>query len=125
MTPKDVVTALWDRIQARDWAGVGALVAVDAVVEWPVTGERIVGRDRFLRVQMEYPEGWSIRVLRVVAEGEWVASEVEVPHVDAGLFRDAAFWTVRDGVIVAGTEYWTTPGSEEVPPWRRDITELM
>jgi ketosteroid isomerase-like protein len=120
-----VINALWDRIEARDWAGVGELVAEDAVVEWPVTAERIVGRTRFVRVQSAYPEGWSIRVLRVLAHGEQAASEVEVPHTDLGVFRAASFWTVRAGRIVRGREYWTGPDAEEVPPWRVPLTEPL
>ncbi|MFI9119383.1 hypothetical protein ACIGW0_08305 [Streptomyces bikiniensis] len=38
----DVAGALWERMRARDWDGLAALFAEDAVVEWPVSGERIV-----------------------------------------------------------------------------------
>lgn len=117
---------MWDRIEARDWAAVGELVAEDAVVEWPVSGERIVGRDNFVAVQSEYPEGWSIRLLRLVAagaEGEEVASEVEVPHAEFGVFRAASFWTVREGRITAGREYWTDLGGARPPEWRAKFTE--
>jgi ketosteroid isomerase-like protein len=123
MQPSDVVTALWERIQARDWAGVAGLVADDAVVEWPVSSERIVGRDNYVAVNREYPEGWSIRVLRIVAEGDQVASEVEVPHAGLGVFRVASFWTVADGLIVRGTEYWTSLGTDASPPWRAAYVE--
>ncbi|MFC7922040.1 nuclear transport factor 2 family protein [Streptomyces cinereoruber] len=53
----DVVGALWDRMQARDRDGLAALLAEDAVVEWPVSGERITGRDDYVAVNREYPEG--------------------------------------------------------------------
>jgi ketosteroid isomerase-like protein len=125
MESKDVIVALWHRIQARDWAGVGELIAADAVIEWPDTAERIVGREAFVRVQREYPEGWSIAVLRLVAEGDQVVSEVEVPHTGLGVFRAASFWTVVDGMVVEGREYWSTPGSDPVPAWRQSITEPM
>lgn len=57
MNAAEVVTELWSRIDARDWAGAGELIAPDAVVEWPVSRERIVGRENFIAVQSEYPEG--------------------------------------------------------------------
>ncbi|MFF3212084.1 nuclear transport factor 2 family protein [Streptomyces sp. NPDC002886] len=125
MEPLRVVEALWDRIQARDWDGVARLIAQDAVVEWPVSAERIVGRENFVAVNSEYPEGWSIRVLRIVAAGDEVASEVEVPHEDLGVFRAASFWTVRDGLIVRGTEYWTSPGADPRPQWRAAWVEPL
>lgn len=112
-------------MEARDWAGVAALMAEDAVVEWPVSAERIVGRKNYLAVNSEYPEGWSIRLLRVVADGEQAVSEVEVPQEGVGLFRVVSFWTVRDGRITSGREYWSGPGAEPVPDWRLPYVERI
>ncbi|MGH3313646.1 MAG: nuclear transport factor 2 family protein [Streptomyces sp.] len=125
MEPSEIVRKLWDATQARNWAGVGELLADDLVVEWPVTGERIVGRENYVSVNAEYPEGWSIRVLRIVADGEEVVSEVEVPHESMGLFRVASFWTIRGGKIVRGREYWTEPGSETSPEWRAPYVQRV
>jgi ketosteroid isomerase-like protein len=114
-------------MQARDWEGVGSLVAEGVVVEWPVSGERIVGRENYVRINAEYPEGWEIRVLRIVADGdgEAVVSEVEVPHETMGVHRAVSFWTVRDGLIVEGREYWTQPGSDPAPEWREGLVERL
>lgn len=120
-----VIEALWQRIEARDWPGVGALVAEDVVVEWPITAERIVGRANFVAVNSEYPAGWSIQVQRIVADGETVVSEVHVPHVELGMFHAASFWTVREGLVVRGREFWTTPGSEPTPEWRVPYVEAI
>jgi ketosteroid isomerase-like protein len=121
--PSEVVRALWNRIQDRDWVGVGELVAEHAVIDWPASRERITGRDNFVAVNREYPEGWSIHVLRVVAEDDQVTSEVEVPHSGLGMFRVASFWTVIDNRIVRGTEYWTTLGADDAPQWRSRYVE--
>lgn len=118
MEPKDIVQELWDRMQARDWSGLGELLADDLVVEWPVSAERIVGRENYVTINAEYPEGWAINVLRIVEDGEVVVSEVEVPHGTRGIFQVVSFWTVRDGHIVDGREYWTCLGSAASPQWR-------
>ncbi|MFD2766484.1 nuclear transport factor 2 family protein [Micromonospora eburnea] len=118
MEPTKIVQELWDRMQARDWAGLGELLADDLVVEWPVSAERIVGREHYVRINAEYPEGWAIKVLRIVADGEVVVSEVEVPHETMGVHRVASFWTVRDGKIIDGREYWTCLGADPSPEWR-------
>lgn len=120
-----VVRRLWDRMEARDWSGVGELLAEDVVVEWPTSGERIVGRDNYVSINSEYPEGWSIRVLRIVAEGEEVVSEVQVPHESMGVHQVASFWTVRDGRIVAGREYWSERGADPSPAWRAKWVEPL
>ncbi|MFF3000124.1 nuclear transport factor 2 family protein [Streptomyces sp. NPDC057950] len=125
MEPWGVIEALWDRIQARDWSGVADLVAEDVVVEWPVSAERIVGNKNFVAVNSEYPGGWSIRVLRIVADGSEVVSEVEVPHDEFGVFRVASFWTVQQGRIVRGREYWTSVGADPRPEWRAALAEPM
>ena len=125
MEPSIVVEKLWACIQARYWAGVAELIAEDAVIEWPVSAERIVGRENFAAVNSGYPEGWSIHLLRVVAEGDQVVSEVEIPHKELGTFRAVSLWTVRDGKIVNGREYWTSPGSDPRPEWRAKFVEPM
>jgi ketosteroid isomerase-like protein len=123
MEPERVVRGLWDRIEARDWSGAGALLAPDIRVEWPATGEVFVGRDNFLAVQSEYPEGWTINVIRTVAEGAVVVSEVEVPHAEFGIFRAASFWTVHDDLVTEATEYWVNVGGEQPPEWRSQYAQ--
>ncbi|WP_432083103.1 nuclear transport factor 2 family protein [Streptomyces sp. WAC 04229] len=127
MEPTAIVQEFWSRMQARDWAGLGALLADDLVVEWPVSAERIVGRADFVAVNAEYPEGWSIHVLRVVADGdgETVVSEVEVPHETMGIHRVVSLWTVRDDRITGGREYWTELGSDPSPEWRAELVQPL
>ncbi len=120
MRADEIVTLFWERIQARDWGGVHALLAPDVVLEYPATGERFEGADTVVAINRQYPEGWSIHVQRVVAgpDGDTVVSEVEVPQDGVGIFAAASFWQVRDGVITAGREYWVMCGGEEPPAWR-------
>lgn len=125
MESSDIIRALWDRIDARDWPGVAALLADDVQVCWPASGELITGADNFVAVQAEYPEGWSIHVLAVVADGERVVSEVEVPLEGVGVFRVASFWTVTDGRVAAGTEYWIGVGTDPAPAWRAPYVRLV
>lgn len=125
MDAATVIKELWTRTQARDWDGVGEMVADDAVVEWPVSAERIVGRANYVAINREYPEPWEIRVLRIISSGDEVVSEVEVAHGTMGMFRAASFWTVRDGKIVDGTEYWTSLGSEQGRPDRAAFVQQM
>lgn len=124
MNPETVVRSLWERIEARDWAGLEELLHEDVVVDWPASRELIVGRDNFVAVQSEYPEGWSIRVLRILSQGAEVVSEVEVPHENVGIFRGVSIWTVSGGKIARAREYWTRLGGDERPAWREDLTTI-
>jgi ketosteroid isomerase-like protein len=125
MDAATVVRELWTRAQARDWDGFGELVAQDAVIEWPVSSERIVGRANYVAVNREYPEGWEIRILRVVGPGDQAASEVEVQHASMGTFRAASFWTVTGGKITSAVEYWTSLGSGQGRADRAAYVEAM
>jgi ketosteroid isomerase-like protein len=116
--PGEVVRSLWERFQARDWDAAAELLAADVVVDWPQTRERMRGRENVIAVNRNYPEGWTIRVLRVLQEGDEAVSEVAVDHVEFGTFHAASFFDVRDGRIARATEYWVDPPSGEPPAWR-------
>lgn len=116
--PAAVVRAYWEGMQARDWAAVHRLLAPDVVVEWTASNEQFVGPDAVVGVNRAYPEGWSIRVRGIVADGDHVVSDVEVPMDGVGVFRVAAFATVRDGLIATSQEYWIGVGDDEPPAWR-------
>ena len=74
------------------------------------TSERLAGREEVIRFQREYPEPWGdLAVLRALGDARAAAVEVEVRAPD-GVFRMAAFWDVRDGLLARATEYWVDPG---------------
>lgn len=116
--PETAVRELWARLAARDWDGCADVLAPDVVVEWPASGERFCGRDAYLGVNRAYPEGWSTRVVAVVADGSTVVSEVEVPLDGVGIFAVMSIWTVESGRITRGREYWITVNGDEPPAWR-------
>ncbi|THA45405.1 nuclear transport factor 2 family protein [Streptomyces sp. A1136] len=144
MEPLKVVARLWERIEARDWDGVAKLVAEDAVIEWPVSGERIVGRANFIAVLAEDDDadgvgvgsgagvgdpgedahGASVEVLRLLADGDLVVTEVEIPQEHV-VYRAVSLWTVRDGEVVGAREYWTSPGQDPAPRWRAGYVEPL
>jgi len=113
MNAGEVVAELWRRIQARDWDAVGDLLAEDFVLEWPHDQVRIRGRSNFVEFNRSYPEGWSIEVLWIVAEGNRAVSEVRVPHPTVGPWFALSFFEVVDGRITRGREYWVAERSEE------------
>jgi ketosteroid isomerase-like protein len=121
--PAETIQAYWGRIEARDWDGVGAVLAEDVVFEWPHSGERFRGRDAVVGMNRAYPEGWSIDVRRIVEQDDVAVSEVRVPFKDEAVFHVASFFEVRDGLITAAVEYWVEAGQEAPPEWRGRFTE--
>lgn len=117
-----VVEALWQGLEARDWDAVAALLADEFVCEWPVSNERIRGRDNLLAVNRDYPGDWHIVVRRIVAEGVRAASEVAVrigDRVDVAV----SFYELRDGRIAREVDYWPEP--YPAPSWRAHLVEAM
>ncbi len=125
MDSTEVVAELWRRIQARDWDGVGELLAEDFLLEWPNTRIRIRGRTNFVEFNRSYPEGWSIEVLRVIGAGSVAVSEVRVPHPTVGPYYALSFFEVADGRLVRGREYWVEERYEEPAPERARWFEPM
>jgi len=113
MKPSDIVDQFWRRIQARDWDAVGELLADEFVLEWPNARVCIRGRTNFVEFNRSYPEGWSIEVLRIVAEGNTAVSEVRVPHPTVGPHYALSFLEVEGGRLTRGREYWIEERYEE------------
>jgi ketosteroid isomerase-like protein len=123
--PEEIVAELWRRIQARDWEGVGELLAEDFVLEWPNARVRIRGRTNFVEFNRSYPEGWSIEVLRILAERDVAVSEVRVPHPTVGPHYALSFFEVENGRLARGREYWVEERYVEPAPERARWFEPM
>lgn len=110
----ELVAELWRRVQARDWDGVGEVIADDFVLEWPSEHVRLRGRANFVEFNRTYPEGWSIEVLRIVEDGGTVISEVRVPHPTVGPWYALSFFEAEEGRLARAREYWVEERYEEM-----------
>ena len=121
--PLHVVRALWQHLQAREWVAARALVHDDAVMDWPATGERMVGADAFIRANAEYPEGWTLHLLRLDAlQDGRVMSSVRVDHAPASSLAQSVF-LVRDGRIRSGEQLWATVATPPARKWSQSSPE--
>ena len=119
-----VVERLWAAFDARDWERAAALLDEEVVCEWPHSGERFHGRDAVIAVNRDHPDPWvRVELLRVVAEGDQVVTEVRVPVEAAPPAYAASFFELRGGRIVRMTEYWVDAGSQAPYPSRAGLSE--
>ncbi len=115
--PTNVVVALWQRVQARDWEAAREQLHEDFVCEWPHTGERFRGRDSYIAMNRAHPApNWSVELLRTTAEGDRVVTEVRVPS-DAAVDFCVGVYELREGRIARATEYWVEH-LPAAPEWR-------
>jgi hypothetical protein len=101
-SPADVVAALWDRLDARDWAIVETLISPTVVLELPASGQVLRGRSAFMDFWRNRPGGWSVEVHRMIVEREFVATEVRLSD-GADVM---SWWTIFEGQINSGREFW-------------------
>lgn len=75
-----LVHEFWRRMASNDFVSVGELLAEDFVLDWPQSGERFRGAERFVRMNQEYPANgpWRFRVHRVVGGAHDAVSDVGV-----------------------------------------------
>jgi limonene-1,2-epoxide hydrolase len=125
MSALDVVRDFWAAMQANDWQRAAEHLVPECVVDWPCSGERIVGRDDFAAVQASYPTNtgrWSFDIHRLVNDGSTVVSEVTVTDGEQSA-RVVAFSEVTDEHIARQVEYW--PTAYDPLPGREDLTQRI
>jgi SnoaL-like domain len=96
---------LWRGLGRHDWEAVRAQFHASAIVERPVTGERL-GVDEYVAAHREAAargEG-EIEVLRTLADGRG-----EVVEARVGQGRCAGIYDLHDGRIAGAVEYWAPP----------------
>jgi ketosteroid isomerase-like protein len=123
-TPASVVRALWERMEDRDWAGARATLADGYTCDYPASHERFGSADAFVAMNRAYPEGWSITVDEIVADGPRVIARVRVAQGDH-LFHCLSFADVEDGRIARSTDYWLDDGGDPAPDWRAPFRSAL
>ena len=120
----DVVRRLWELYDAREWDAARQLFAEDVVCEWPHSCERIRGRDNVIELNRIYPDWDSLRVERLVADGDRVTSLVRVEAGDDVVWA-ASFFELADGLIERMFELWVDEGMQDTPEWRAHLVEPL
>ena len=122
MSSSDLMRAFWAAMQANDWDRAAGYLASDCIIDWPCSGERIVGRSDFAAVQARYPTNtgrWTFDVHRLIADADTVVSEVTVTDGEYSA-RAITFSEFVDGQVVHQVEYW--PTAYDPIPGREDLT---
>jgi len=108
---------------AGDIDGAAATMADDAVVEWPQSGERIVGKQACSLVYKNYPGGSPAYELRRISG----SGDLFVVEAVGEYGPDRTYMTsiveFRGGQIVKQTDYFSSPF--DAPAWRSQWVERM
>ena len=108
---------------AGDIDGSTEAMADDAVVEWPQSGERIVGRQACTLVYKNYPGGSpSYELRRISGSGDLFVVEA-IGQYGPDKSYMTSIVEFRDGQIVKQTDYFASPF--EAPGWRSQWVDRM
>ncbi|UOE45277.1 nuclear transport factor 2 family protein [Agromyces larvae] len=123
MYGRELVDALVATINAGNVPGMDELFHEDAVMEWPQSGERIVGGDNRRAVYTRFPQLPHIEVRSITGEGDHWVMQGSLDYGDGVPVLGVFVFEVRDGRIAKETAYW--PGPFEAPEWRAPWVERM
>jgi ketosteroid isomerase-like protein len=116
-----LVVTFIESLEERDWDTWAGLLHEHVVYEVPQTRERIIGRDRYLQFNQEYPGDWHLRLKVALADDSdgvaWFGWELP----DAEPADGMAFFTFDDGRIMTVTDFWPEP--YDPPPGREHLVE--
>ena len=123
MGGRETVEALIATLNAGDVDGMDDVFHEDAVMEWPQSGERVVGGDNRRGIYRSFPQLPKISPRRIVGEGDiWVA-EATLDYGDGAEYQTVFVFELRDGRIAKETAYWSQPFP--APEWRAAWVERM
>jgi hypothetical protein len=121
---ESVVREFWRLMATNDFYAVRTVLAEEFMMEWPQSKERIVGAERFARMNAEYPTigRWQFKINRLIVSGDSVVTQVSVTDGTQSA-EPISFFTVVGTKIAKLVEYWPEPFAPAEN--RRHLTEPM
>jgi ketosteroid isomerase-like protein len=118
---RQVVERLIATINAKNVDGMDELFHDDAVMDWPQSGERIVGAENRRGVYHAFPALPTITPRRMTGDEDLVVAEATLDYGDGAVFQTVFIFELRDGKIAKETAYWSQPFP--APDWRAEWVE--
>ena len=118
-----VVEQLIATLNAKNVDGMDDVFHEDAVMEWPQSGERIVGGDNRRGVYRAFPALPTITPRRMTGDDDLVVAEATLDYGDGTEYQTVLIFELRDGKIAKETAYWAQPFP--APDWRAQWVERM
>lgn len=123
-TAVEVARKFWGLMATNDFSSVAQVLALEFVLEWPQSKERIRGAERFAQMNAEYPAHgpWSFVINRLVGSESEAVSDVTITD-GMQTARAISFFTVFGGKVERLVEFWPEP--YEAPANRTHLVERI
>ena len=106
---RETVERLIEGLNTRDLELFHAQFHEDSLMEYPQSGERIVGGENRRGVYGAFPGLPRVDPRRIRAGGDLVVVEARLDYGDGGDWRGVFVFELRDGLITSETAYFTQP----------------
>jgi hypothetical protein len=115
---RDVISRYVQAISQRDYDAIREIFADDVVVEWPQSGERVVGKEACINIFSNYPGGSPqfVGLRRVMGSGDVWLSEAEMDYPGGERWITVGAFEFRDGKIAHEVDWFAQPFP--APEWR-------
>jgi ketosteroid isomerase-like protein len=115
-----VIERLIGCINDRKTEVMDELFRDDAIMDWPQSGEKVIGAENRRGIYSSFPQLPTITPRRMVSDGNLVVAEA---MMDYGSSKSQAtfIFEFKDGKIAKETAYWSEPF--EAPAWRAKWVE--
>lgn len=115
------IRRFWETTEARDWAGLEALLSPALVYQTEQTRERVRGPAGLVHLFQDFPGEWHLSLRRVVADADSGSSVLDAT-LDGEPMVGLTFFAFDDAGLVTRIEEWW-PESYEPPVGREHLTE--
>ncbi len=116
-----VIQRLIDCINDKKIEIMDELFHDDAVMDWPQSGEKVVGAENRRGIYNSFPQLPTITPRRMISDGELVVAEATLAYGDGPSYKTVFIFEFRDGKIAVETAYWSD--AFEAPAWRAQWVE--
>ncbi len=120
---RETVERVIEGLNTRDLGLFHAQFHEDAVLEYPQSGERIVGGENRRGVYGAFPGLPTVTPRRIVVDGDLAVVEARLDYGDGTDWRAVFVFELRDGKIARETAYWTQPF--DAADWRAAWVERI
>jgi len=120
---RQTVERLVEALNTGDLELFDAQFHEDSVLEYPQSGERVLGGDNRRAVYAAFPTLPHVSPRRLVVDGDLAVLEATLDYAEGTDWRAVFVFELRDGRIARETAYWAQPF--DAADWRVQWVERM
>lgn len=119
----DVINSLIKSINDKNLGAMDNLFSEEVVLEWPQSGERIVGNSNRREIYNRFPYLPSVKPFRFKDIGNLLILEAELIYENNDKYLCVFIFELENGLITKEIAYWSK--AFPAPEWRKTWVEKI